>query len=434
VPSHIAFLTLFLGLVSGKQDVELRADSSIASIRIMLAGQEIARVTQPPWRTEIDLGRELVPRELQAIGYDATGKEVGRASQALNVPHESAEVDIELQRSGAFPDGAQLRWRNLEYASPKSATVTFDGAPLRVDSEFRVRFPKTDWARPHIVDAMMRFADGLVARHEAVIDGVTFSDTARAELTPTLLTEIRTPHPSSFDACFSIDGASVRAAAVEKENAIAIFVRDPDASETIQAIDPALRSINVHTRREVSSWIRLDGDTAQQIFWPIASRYDSGSREKSLLFRRTMEMVPAEGIMSLLVGEAPFDRNVGAKMYADAVAVAGVSAMASGRRRAVVLVLNERADASRSSPATVRRYLASIGVPLFVWSPTPASPDATARWGTIDDISTVDHLRAAVARLKQTLAAQRVAWIHADAFSALRVKADERCGFATVAR
>ena len=216
-PAHIAFISLFLGIVSGKQAVELRADKEVASIRITLAGQEVARLTQPPWRTALDLGSELVPRELRASGYDANGNEIAQTSEFLNLPHESAEVDIELRRSGAFPEAAQLRWRNLEFSSPKSALVTFDGVPLKVDSQFHVRLPQTDWSRPHVIDVLMRFADGLVARREAVIDGASFFDTARAELTPVLLTETSAQHPASFDACFSVDGAPVHVAAIARE-------------------------------------------------------------------------------------------------------------------------------------------------------------------------------------------------------------------------
>src|SRR5207248_10787863 len=91
VPSHLIFISLFLGIVAGKQGIEMQADPSIASIRLTLAGQEIARLTQPPWRTEIDVGSNLVPRELEAIGYDAKGNEVGRASQVLNLPRPRSE-------------------------------------------------------------------------------------------------------------------------------------------------------------------------------------------------------------------------------------------------------------------------------------------------------------------------------------------------------
>jgi hypothetical protein len=99
----------------------------------------------------------------------------------------------------------------------------------------------------------------------------------------------------------------------------------------------------------------------------------------------------------------------------------------------VVLVLGKEADASVYDPRVVRRYLASIGVPLFVWTPTGPRPNLSEEWGTADDISNLDLLQAATARLRKTLAAQRVAWVDVDPLSALRVKADERCGVTTVA-
>ena len=434
MPSSIAFITLFLGIVSGKQVVQLRADASVAFVRITVAGAEVARLTQAPWRVEIDLGPELVPRELQAIGYDVNGSEVGRASQFLNLPHEYAEVDIELLRIGAFPDGAQLRWHNLEYVGPKSAVVTFDGLPLRVDSRFRVRFPQTDWTRPHVVDAMMRFVDGIVARREVVMDGASFFDSAKAELTPVLLVETSTQHPASFDGCLSIDGSAVRVAAVDKDLAHVVFVQDPDPHLNVRALDPTGRASNALTRMEVANWARLDEDTMEEILWPVARRFaDQSSGSVSRLFEHTADFQPRTGLIGLLTFQSKWGFNL-PRQYADAVAVAGGDrALLGGRRRAVVLVLSERQDVSGSDPGAARRYLASIGVPLFVWSPVETSADATARWGTIEDISTIDHLRAAAARLRQTLAAQRIAWIHADALSALRVKADERCGFAAVA-
>src|SRR3989442_9837171 len=118
---------MFLGLASGLQPIELQTDATVKSIRITLAGREAAHLAQPPWRTEIDLGLELVPREVQAIAYDENGNELGRASQLLNLPRASAEVEIVLQYSGMFPTAAQLRWRNLEHADPDSAGITFDG-------------------------------------------------------------------------------------------------------------------------------------------------------------------------------------------------------------------------------------------------------------------------------------------------------------------
>ena len=427
MPSHLIFISLFLGIVSGKQVIQLQADPEIASIRVVLAGQEIARLTQPPWRVDADLGPELVPRELEAIGYDAKGDEVARASQILNLPKPLAEVQIVPAQGGV-----QLHWSNVEYAKPKSALVTFDGAPLRVDSNFRARFPVyVDWSRPHVIDADLRFADGVVARRESVIEGTRFSDTAETQLTPVLVTETAAQHPASFEQCFSIDGAPVRVSAVDKERAHVIFVQDPDPHDIAQAIDPVGRASNMFTRAEVARLVHFDEDTVQEILWPVIRRFDDPSGHAvSRLFQHSEEY-PAQqkGVVALLTLPMRYGYDL-PRRFADAVAVAGVRALAGDRRRAVVAVLNERSDLSVADPRSVRRYLASIGVPLFVWAPGPVTLDATTRWGAIEDISTIDHLRAAVNRVRSNLAAQRVAWIHTDAFSALRVRADERCGFA----
>ena len=67
MPQHIVFISMFLGLASGLQPIELQTDATVKSIRITLAGREAAHLAQPPWRTEIDLGLELVPREVQRV-------------------------------------------------------------------------------------------------------------------------------------------------------------------------------------------------------------------------------------------------------------------------------------------------------------------------------------------------------------------------------
>jgi hypothetical protein len=93
---------------------------------------------------------------------------------------------------------------------------------------------------------------------------------------------------------------------------------------------------------------------------------------------------------------------------ADAVAVAGQQAMAQNRRRAVLLVLsgNEK-DSSEYDPATVRRYLAALRVPLFVW--TLEAPGATAAaWGPSENISVVSTLYRAAGEIRQQLDSQRI--------------------------
>jgi hypothetical protein len=98
---------------------------------------------------------------------------------------------------------------------------------------------------------------------------------------------------------------------------------------------------------------------------------------------------------------------------ADAVAVAGVRALADQHRRVVLLVLSgEPADQSHWDAAAVRRYLAAIRVPLYVWSlrPPPYSAAVTA-WGKVEDASNLFQMNRAYRRLGRDLAAQRIVWL-----------------------
>jgi hypothetical protein len=120
---------------------------------------------------------------------------------------------------------------------------------------------------------------------------------------------------------------------------------------------------------------------------------------------------------------------------ADAVAAAAVHALKGGRRRAVVLVLGDDvSDASRHTPATVRRYLESIGVPFFVWSVAGKTPELEATWGPIEDISSPPALQYATERLRKNLERQRIAWVSVDPIAALQVTATADCAYAPIAR
>src|SRR5476649_2562031 len=93
---HIAFLTLFLGLVSGAQTVRLEVDQ-VRSVRIEVGGRVVAAMKEAPWTVVVDFGDELIPRKLEAVGYDGQGNEVARTSQVLNLPRQPAEVEIVIR-------------------------------------------------------------------------------------------------------------------------------------------------------------------------------------------------------------------------------------------------------------------------------------------------------------------------------------------------
>jgi hypothetical protein len=120
-------------------------------------------------------------------------------------------------------------------------------------------------------------------------------------------------------------------------------------------------------------------------------------------------------------------------LFADAAGVAGLNAIIGGNRRAVVVVLDHQKDSSAHDPASIRAYLSSVGVPLYVWSVTGPRPELQSAWGEIDDISTPARLRAATDRLRADLETQRVAWLATDAVAALRVQPTGRCNLTPLA-
>ena len=434
--SRVVFISLFLGLAAGMQSVDVQTDPAVKALRILLDGREIAALTQPPWHTVVDLGRQLDPRPLEAIGFDEKGNEIGRATQFLNVPRKTAELEIVLQSGPIGPKGADLRWQHLQFKAPKSATITFDRTSLKIDKNYHADFPETDWNHPHFIAAEIKFQGGLAARREIVVGGAV-ADTAQSELTPVLVTQTTEALPAAYENCLLLDGTPVRTAAVEKPAALVTFVRDPDHAEALHAIDPT-RSMTqgYFPRGAVIHAMALDNDTEMRYIWPFPERFaDSEKQRAALLFDSSEDMSASTiGLVWFLT------RGYGARysnerlQLTDAVAVAGLRAVSEGRRRAVVLVIGKRGDNSLNDSRVVRRYLADIAVPFFVWSVTGPRPELAETWGEVEDVSSLSGLRAAADKLRENLAAQRIAWVDVDPLKALRLHADSRCGMATVAR
>src|SRR5688572_31439679 len=124
---HIAFLTLFLGLTSGVQPFELSVSGPVASIEILLDGSVAQRLDGPPWTGKIDFGPDLAPHELVARALDASGKEIARTRQGINVPRPPAEVEIALED----PRTVRLSWERLTHEPPVEISLTLNGQALR---------------------------------------------------------------------------------------------------------------------------------------------------------------------------------------------------------------------------------------------------------------------------------------------------------------
>jgi len=441
VSAQIVFLTLYLGLISGRQPVELQVGSDVKSVRILLDGKESALLKAPPWSAIVDLGTELQPHGLVAIGYDRDGDEIARTSQTINLPRPSAELTIALQSDDkGTPTGATLRWEQVYAAKPARATISVDGAKLRVDEQFHARLPKLDPNHPHVIEAELRFADGVVARRELVIAGGPVGDSISTELTPVAFSG--KPSRATLDGCLSVNGNTVQTRAIETPDAQVLVVRDPDVAGFLRELDPAHRlGITLRELQYMRYRLPLDAGTKMSYTWPVATRFEAAGHIPSNVFQRSA-IVPSNeagmlGFLMLSYGEATGQRWAsqpnGNLRFADAVAVAGLNASNGAHRRAVVLVLSQAADRSTMEPASVRRYLEAIGVPLFVWSLSGPRPDLAKSWGEVDDVSSMKLISAAVLRLRASLASQHVVWVAGDPLNALRLEADPRCGITLLA-
>jgi hypothetical protein len=433
---HIAFLTLFLGLVAGRVPVELvvtgpalaspaaagtpasPAIPAISAIEILLDGRPVRGLSGPPWKGEIDLGKDLLPHHLEARGLDAAGIEVARAEQWVNLPQPPAIVDVTPEPG---PDGriaaARLSFRSRTFEAPTAITATLDGAPLPIE-ERRVTLPAYGPDLPHLLTIEAQFSTGPVHRDLAFGGGL--EGQVATELTAVL---VRTRGPLPTTAALagrfiasdtgSAGGKPLTPVAVEEGPGELLIVRDPGTP-------PALVNLG---EKEIyfdpfhnSTWLRSslpikDRDRVRLV--DASANWFSGDGMTSVIFDFSPELDGQRWGLYWWLAHATSTHPGAPPRLADAVAIAGVQALTDQHRRAVLLVLSgEPADGSRWDAVAVRRYLAAIRVPLYVWSvrPPPYSAAMTA-WGKVENVSTLFLMTRAYRRLGRDLAAQRIVWV-----------------------
>ena len=406
--AELILVTRLLGLVSGEHPITVQADSSVRAVDIVVDGKTLTTLRGDPWRTVLNFGQELAPHELTAIAYDANGTEVGRDTQLVNLARPPAEAIIALDRQ----DGklrATVRWQHIAAEVPEKIEIKLDGKTIAT-GQASVTLPAVEPTTVHVLQADVVFPRGAVASKELVFGG-QYSEQVPSELTAVLA------HSTSD--CFQLGGTTVRAAAVEKPDAFVLFVRGSDA-------DLGRRRLRLPGAgsRETGQMMHIPfmlEKTQMRYIWPTSREIRTDETEAvTNLFSRS-EMVSGkwgtQRMLTLYPGPATKSQR-----FADAVAVAGVQALAGAKRRAVVLVLTGERDDSRHSPAVVRRYLERIGVPLLVWSIVGDDPKDAAEWGEVTNISNADRLRRATVKLREELESQRIAWLPIEPLETRRVR------------
>ncbi len=400
--THIAFLTLFLGLTTGAQPFEIAVTGRADAVEVVLDGTVAARLTGPPWTGKIDFGADLTPHELVARALGADGRELASTGQWINMPRPAAEVEVALeeQRPGK-PGHVLLTWENLTHQPPLSSTVTLDGRPLRIDPGGRGTLPSYNPETVHVLSAELQFPSNVSARKDLIFGGEEGETFTELTAVPVRLQGIRDlPDAAGLQGWF-VDGGGnpLKVAAVENGPGELYLVRVPgtDYIKSQIGLHPPgpMRLGNEDRIRSVSPW----------------GRPYQGVGARSELFDLSPFFLGRDGL-AILLAQGYFKLDGSERLRpADAVAVAGLQAMAGGRRRIVVLLLDARSsDASLYDPVTVRRYLSSIRVPLYVWS-IDRDVGSMKAWGTVESTWDSYRLERAFRKAAVDLERQRIVLI-----------------------
>jgi len=424
----LEFLTLFLGIVAGAQEVQLAADPEVSSVELRLDGRLLGTLTESPWHGEVDLGPKILPHRLEAIGLDSEGSEVGRTSQALNVPRPAAEVALALEHSEGRLTGARVAWESALARRPDGMRVQLDGADVPVLPGDRVDLSGVDEDRPHVLQATLSFT-GSPDAQSLILFGGGYIGEARADLTAWPVRLGKGKHKvENMRGWFSDGNEDIRAVAVEKGPASLIIVRSPGVATALRGLSGrpdayagrgtgigpiADRAVASGADRERSS-LPLGDDLRARLLVSRSLR-EMGQQVDYDLFSISPELTERDGgLFWVLTREVAIGGPASRVRVADAVTSAGLQAAASNHRRGVLLVLAEPwEDASRFSVASVREYLSALGVPLVVWRLGRESVVAP-QWGDGPSLGEFPELKRAWRDFQKELERQRVVWLEGN--------------------
>lgn len=415
----IEITTLLLGLYAGAVNVDFANSPGVAAVVARLDGEVVAEVAPEGGRgaVSVDFGEELTPHELVLVGSDAEGREVARAREWVNLPRSSAEARLVLHGDTAAPERATVHVESLsiEPVGIRSVEVFLDDALLAVEEPLDFALPELDPAVPHVLRVTVLLSNGEELEIARSFGGGA-AGTVHTRLLPMRVILREGSAGAGLDEALAACLAAPIAARVEAVEAPAggdvVFVRD------LWALPDILRNLpgsqrwdnpGPARRRMLERLLPLGaGDRIRQMC-PTAEERVGGQIEATLFaysdwFDSTERGVPWILLQRCTVGGRE-------QRLADAVAVAGLNAYGTGHPAAVVLVLGPRpADKSTATPRSVRGYLDDLGVPLFVWASRPRGAGDLG-WGEVEDVSTYGKLEQAVERLRERLAAQRLAWL-----------------------
>lgn len=405
----IAFVSLFLGLFIGPKPVELAVGGEVAvkvaAVELRLDGATVATLTGAPWKTEVDFGSELAPRLLEAVALDGEQRELGRASQWLNLPQPKVvtSVVVDPPRAGA-PRVARLAWESTAGAQPKKVVASLDDQPLTVTDPRQIVLPPVDEAQMHLLHVEMRFEEGVTSRLDVTFGG-QYAEEVSTENTALPIVALdgkkRAPTAAAAQGWFRKGSEPLRVISIEKAAAEIVVVmarpfprffaptvnyKIPKALELPEKVEVRFLATQPEETSGVASTFNL---------FPSSPAY--GRDTADLYHLLTGLLKPPE--------ERPSRPSA-------AMAVGGLLAFESRRRRAVVYVPgSEREPADALTPAVVRRYLERLHVPIVVWDPEKTPAAHLGEWGEARSVGSLEKLANAFDELKKELDRQWIVWL-----------------------
>jgi hypothetical protein len=420
----VSFLSLFLGLVVGHQTVTVEVVEPVAHVEILLDGRSVETFEAPPWSGQIDLGEELQPHELTAVAFDHNGVELDRTSQWINLPRQPAETTILLEHDRASRrQVARVSWESLTGDEPSAVRAEFDGRDLEFDDPRAIPLPPYDPAQLHFLRVELEFA-GFVHSSAEITFGGTYTDQVNTELTAFPVVPAtgrkKLPKTTELQDGFLARDKILRIAAVEKGLVDLIVVRDQGAWSDLRRIrDEALKSPSssriLGSMEQRRHWFVFDATGwpawTVQFLWPVSRRLDRGTGSYDLFSHSAKYSAAGGSLLGWLTSvEQPAEWS-GDQRLADAIAIAAITAASGNRRRGILLILGDSTkDTSDAAPGTIRRFLKSLAVPLFVWKIGPDGALETP-WGAATDASSPKRMSRASRGLFRHLESQRIIWL-----------------------
>ena len=422
----VEFLTLFLGIVAGPQQVSLAADEQVTRVEIRLDGESLAEDDAPPWDLEVDLGTELLPHVLEAVAFGQDGQEVARARQLLNVPRDSSEVSLVLQRQAHNQLEAQIAWESASGDQPVEKSALLDGVEVPILDGERVDLSGLDTQQLHVLQVELWFP-GLSSARGHVVFGGEYVDETNAELTALPVAVVKgTIKSAGMDGWLTADNQPAQVTAVEKGLTSLTIVRSPGVAGLIRTLPgqpratptgqsgglgPVFGRSEPTTGDYLRTGISFADDCRVRLVAPRALT-SAGKRVDFDLFSVSPEIRSRQGGMFwLLSQEVQLGGTAGGTRLHDALTLAGLMAAGSNHRRAVLLILaGPWEDQSRFEAASVRRFLDALNVPLIVWQ-LEVGAAVGGDWGPRVEISDYGDLKRAWRALEKRLNRQRVVWI-----------------------